>query len=114
MKRCARGWLTWRDAEVFMICPLEDRENAQQLLDYCTRNLDAQAAAILERHIAICPACREFADNQRAVWQALDAWEAAPVSADFDRRLYERIEHDVPWWHGLVRPLRPLALRWNV
>ena len=48
--------------------------------------------AILERHIAICPACREFAAGQRAVWQALDTWEAAPVSPDFDRRLYRRIE----------------------
>ena len=36
--------------------------------------------AVLERHIAVCGACREFASGQRAVWQAMDAWEAAPVS----------------------------------
>jgi anti-sigma factor RsiW len=94
-----------------MKCPLENRDNAEQLLDYCSRKLDPQATAILERHIAICPACREFAENQRAVWEALDAWEAKPVSAQFDRRLYARIENEVPWWQAL---LRPLALRWNV
>ena len=71
-----------------MICPLDDGENAQQLLDYCTRKLDRPTAEILEKHMAICPACREFAAQQRAVWEALDGWEAEPVSADFDRRLY--------------------------
>jgi hypothetical protein len=90
---------------------LETRDNAEQLLDYCSRKLDPQTTAILERHIAICPACREFAENQRAVWEALDAWEAEPVSADFDRRLYTRIENEGPWWRTL---LRPLALHWNV
>jgi len=96
-----------------MNCPLESRENAGQLLDYCTRKLDPDVAAVLERHIAICPACREFADHQRAVWQALDAWEAEPVSADFNRRLYQRIDQQVSWWERLMQPLRPLTLRWN-
>jgi hypothetical protein len=94
-----------------MNCPLETRENAQLLLDYCTRKLEPETAAILERHIAICDSCREFADSQRAVWQALDAWEAAPVSPDFDRRLYRRIEAQVGWWNLLLRPFRPLTLR---
>ena len=90
-----------------MNCPLETRENAQVLLDYCTRQLEAESVAILERHIAICDACREFARSQRAVWEALDAWEAAPVSADFDRRLYRRIEGRVWWRDLLLRPFRP-------
>ena len=75
-----------------MNCPLETRDNAQLLLDYCTRKLEPESVAILERHIALCGACREFANSQRAVWDALDAWEAAPVSPDFDSRLYRRIE----------------------
>ena len=75
-----------------MNCPLETRENAQLLLDYGTRKLEPETVAALERHIAICGACREFVSGQRAVWQALDAWEAAPVSADFDSRLYRRRE----------------------
>jgi hypothetical protein len=55
--------------------PFETRENAQLLLDYCTRKLEPESVAALERHIAICGACREFA-SASAVWQALDAWEA--------------------------------------
>src|ERR1035437_5990810 len=91
-----------------MNCPVESREDAQLLLDYCTRELAPESVAILERHIAICGACQEFARSQRAVWQALDAWEAAPVSPDFDSRLYRRIEAQVPWWDLLLRPFRPL------
>jgi hypothetical protein len=98
-----------------MICPLETRENAQLLLDYCTRKLEPESVAILERHIALCGACREFAGRQRAVWEALDAWEAAPVSQDFDRRLYGRIEARVSWWELVRRPFLPLshALLWR-
>jgi hypothetical protein len=91
-----------------MKCPLETRESAQWLLDYCTRKLEPESVATLERHIAICDGCREFARRQRAVWEALDAWEEAPVSVDFDRRLYRRIEAQVAWWDPLLRPLRPL------
>jgi hypothetical protein len=94
-----------------MNCPLETRENAQILLDYCTRKLEPESVAALERHIAICGECREFASGQRAVWQALDNWEAAPVSADFDSRLYRRIETEVSWWDLLLRPFRPVTLR---
>ena len=90
-----------------MNCPIETRENAELLLAYCTRKLDAESTAILERHMEICPACREFSSGQRAVWEALDAWEAAPVTLDFDRRLYRRIDREVSWWHLPMRPLRP-------
>ena len=94
-----------------MKCPIETRENAEVLLAYCSRKLDAESTAILERHMEICPACREFASGQRAVWEALDAWEAAPVTLDFDRRLYQRIDREVSWWNLLVRPLRPALVR---
>jgi len=94
-----------------MKCPIETRENAELLLAYCTRKLDAESTATLERHMEICPACREFASGQRAVWEALDAWEAAPVTLDFDRRLYRRIDRKVSWWNLLVRPFRPALVR---
>jgi anti-sigma factor RsiW len=94
-----------------MKCPIETRENADLLLAYCTRKLDAESTAILERHMEICPACREFSSGQRAVWEALDAWEAAPVTLDFDRRLYRRIDREVSWWNLLTRPLRPALVR---
>jgi hypothetical protein len=97
-----------------MNCPLQTRDNAEQLLDYCSRKLDPQTAAMLEQHMAVCPTCRQFAATQRATWEALDVWEAAPVSADFDRRLYKRIEDDVPWWRAFLRPLRPVATHWTV
>ena len=94
-----------------MKCPIQTRESAELLLAYCTRKLDAESTAILERHMEICPACREFASGQRAVWEALDAWEAAPVTLDFDRRLYGRIDREVSWWNLLVRPFRPALVR---
>ena len=99
-----------------MNCILETPENAQVLLDYGARKLDAGRTATLQRHMDICPACREFAAGQRALWEALDSWEVAPVSRDFDRRLYQRIEKrienrfdkEVSLWDLLVRPFRPL------
>jgi anti-sigma factor RsiW len=96
-----------------MKCPSEDRENAELLLAHASRKLDAERAAVLEQHIAQCPACREYAAAQFAVWEALECWSAPEVSTDFDRRLYERIEREVSWWDLLIRPLRPLfAARW--
>ncbi|HUI58565.1 MAG TPA: zf-HC2 domain-containing protein [Bryobacteraceae bacterium] len=92
-----------------MKCPRETRENAGWLLDYTSGRLDAEAAAALEKHMEDCPACREFVSGQQAVWKALDAWEASPVSMDFDRRLHQRIEQHVSWWERLTRPLRPLV-----
>ena len=95
-----------------MNCPLETRDSAQWLLDYCARKLEPESVAILERHIAVCDACREFASAQRAVWEALDSWEASPVSADFDRRLYRRIEARASWWEVFRGPFRP-AILWR-
>lgn len=94
-----------------MKCPIATRENADVLLDYCARKLDVERTALLERHMEVCPECREFADSQRMVWTALDAWEAQPVSADFNRRLYARIENEVSWWQRLLRPVRPMFAR---
>jgi anti-sigma factor RsiW len=94
-----------------MRCPIETPESAELLLAYCSRKLDAARTAVLEDHMEICPACREFAEGQRTMWRALDAWEAVPVAPDFDRRLYERIEKNVSWWDLMVRPFRPMMLR---
>lgn len=91
-----------------MRCPSEDRENEDLLLAHAARRLDAQRAAVLEEHLARCPACREYAAAQFAIWEALEGWEAPPVSADFDRRLYQRIERNVSWWEPVLRPLRTL------
>jgi hypothetical protein len=66
---------------------------------------------MLEEHMRNCASCREFAHGQKAVWEFLDTWEAAPVSPDFDRRLYQRIEKEVSWWDLLLRPFRPVLFR---
>src|ERR1017187_4117333 len=86
-------------------------ENADLLMEFVAGRLDAEARARLERHMEVCPACREFADGRQSVWKALDAWESAPVSPDFDRRLYRRIEREVSWWDRVLRPFRPALIR---
>jgi anti-sigma factor RsiW len=90
-----------------MKCPIETQEGSALLLAYSSGKLDLQTIALIEPHVESCPACREFLRTQHAVWDALDLWEAAPVSADFDRRLYQRIEEQVSWWEMLLRPFVP-------
>ena len=91
-----------------MNCPITSGGNAEYLLDYAAGKLTDEVRAQMERHLAECPWCREFAGGQQTVWQALEAWEPAPVSLDFDRRLYQRIEEKVSWWTRLTAPLNPL------
>jgi anti-sigma factor RsiW len=91
-----------------MNCPMEPGGNASYLLDYTSGTLKAEGRARMGEHLNACPACREFVQGQNMVWEALDSWEPAPVSMDFDRRLYERIERQVSWWTRLTRPLNPL------
>ena len=99
-----------------MRCPIETQENAELLLSYSARRLNPESAAILEAHMELCPACREFRDGQRALWEALDQWDARPVSPDFDRRLYRKIEEQeqMSWWARVFgsmawKPALPLA-----
>jgi hypothetical protein len=80
-----------------MKCPMENGEGEELLLSYVSGSLDTQAAALFDQHMLSCAACREFAHGQNAVWGALDLFEPASISADFDRRLYERIDK-ISWW----------------
>lgn len=81
-------------------CPLQNRELASIFLDYCDRRLDPDLMLEMERHMESCKDCRQMLASQRAVWDALDAWEPEPVSLDFNRRLFDRIEAEGarPWW----------------
>jgi hypothetical protein len=81
-----------------MRCPIEIGEGR--------RLLDGARPASLAEHIRDCPACSDFMAARESVDTALDLWEVPAVSADFDRRLYQRIECDVRWWEFLRRPLR--------
>lgn len=97
-----------------MRCPMQDGQNAELLLAYCTRKLDPAARAAFERHIQSCPDCQTFSEQQKLVWEALEAWEALPVSSDFDERLYRRISELEAartaglrgWLAGMLQPLR--------
>jgi hypothetical protein len=101
-----------------MNCPIRSEETAELLLAYTARRLDPVKTAMLESHMNVCGECAEFRAGQELVWQALDAWEAPPVAADFNRRLYQRIEAEAaePWYKRLFntplatwKPMVPLA-----
>jgi anti-sigma factor RsiW len=91
-----------------MTCPLETKEKTDLLLDYSAGRLDAQAMAMLEKHLESCPACASFRAEQAAMWRALDAWDPPPVSVDFNRRLWQRIDAVAaePWYKSLAASLR--------
>ena len=95
-----------------MECPLLTQQNADLLLAYCARKLDSESMTVLERHMEHCDACREFGSAQKLVWEALDSWEATPVSMDFDRRLYRKIEAEQQksWLGRIFSPLMPVSL----
>jgi hypothetical protein len=94
-----------------MKCPMESEENRELLLEYGTGERGAGSAAFA-RHLEDCSACQGFVAGRRAVWAALDEWEAPAISANFNRQLHQRIEQEGSWWDRLFQPLRPL-LTWN-
>jgi ferric-dicitrate binding protein FerR (iron transport regulator) len=53
------------------------------------------------------PECRELYEQQRALWQELDAWEPVDPSTGFDRRLWATLEAGTPWWRRAFLSLRP-------
>ena len=89
-----------------MNCPITTQENTDWLLDYSAGRLDEERAGMLERHVEICPQCAEFLRAQQSLWRALDDLQPAPVSADFNRRLYQRIEGSkrASWLGRIFRP----------
>lgn len=89
-------------------CPLEFEENIDLLLDYSAGKLPAAKLSMLEEHMGVCSACAAFRVGQAEVWQALDAWEPAPVSMDFNRRLWQKIDaaEAAPWYRKLADSLR--------
>jgi anti-sigma factor RsiW len=89
-----------------MNCPLLREETADVLLDYTAGRLDPSRSALIERHMKGCAACDAFRLEQAAVWHALDVWEPAPVSLDFNRKLWQRIDAQVPWYRSLADALR--------
>jgi len=104
-----------------MECPNNyDNETRGELIaGYIAGSLTPEEHVEFDRHLSSCKLCADAAAVQQAVWNALDEWQAVPVSDTFDARLYERIAEDAAsaWWrrlmhmdwHWVVRPAMPLA-----
>jgi len=95
-----------------MNCPIE-RGEPGVVLDYAARKLSAESALAFERHMAGCAECHRLAEAQIAVWGAMDAWNEVPVSPDFNRRLYARIEQEELRQNVLGKWARTIAARWS-
>ena len=99
-----------------MNCPLHVKEGAEILLDYCSQRMDPDRAADFRLHVADCVDCKEVVEAQESVWNMLDAYEPMPVSMDFDRKLWARIdaEDSQSWWqHALTRFISGPAIGWS-
>ncbi len=91
-----------------MTCPIQSENTIDVLLDYSTGKLDRARLARLEQHLRTCAECSAFLAGQQDLWQTLDAWEPEPVSMDFNRRLWHRIDAEAarPWFTKLADLLR--------
>jgi len=95
-----------------MICPTKRNEDAEILLDYCAQTLSPLQTAEFEIHLKECADCSRLVEAQKEVWGALEAWTPAPVSINFDARLYARIaqERSAPAWQLWLRRIFQPAL----
>jgi hypothetical protein len=97
-----------------MNCPSETGKMAGILLEYPTGRLDPVVRAALDRHLTECQVCRDAIEAQTAIWNALDVWEPAPLSMDFNRRLWQKVDQVAaePWYSRLAgwKPMLPAAI----
>jgi hypothetical protein len=99
-----------------MNCPTKRNEDAEILLDYCAQTLTTLQTAEFEIHLKQCADCSRLVEAQKEVWGALEAWTPAPVSINFDARLYARIaeEQAAPAWQRwlgrIFQPALPYPL----
>ncbi len=94
-----------------MSCPIYD-ESPDLLMDFAAGKLDWESKQRMDVHVSKCAICHEALAAQTMVWKALDEWDAAPVSMDFDAKLYARIEtqHATVW--GNLKSLLLPATTW--
>lgn len=92
------------------MCPGNNRQDEEILIEYCAGTLEQTQAAAFERHFAECGDCARLVAGQRSVFALLDGWEPADISADFDHRLYARIAQEnaepawLRWLNSLWKP----------
>lgn len=94
-----------------MRCPSANDE-LEILLDHAAGKLNAQAAREFTAHLQVCGACRDLAAAQQSLWKALDSLEETPISPDFNRRLYARIEAEENSRSFASRWVGSLTARW--
>ncbi len=70
---------------------LKHGEYSELIVDYVAGTLDARMELEFQKHIESCDGCWNAVAGQKAVWAALDECRSQPISADFDRRLFQRI-----------------------
>jgi len=93
--------------ENVMDCPLKSEDTLDVLLDYSAGKLDRARTARLEQHKLVCAECSAFLAGQIDLWQTLDAWDPEPVTPDFNRRLWQRVDAEAaaPWYRKLADAL---------
>jgi hypothetical protein len=89
-----------------MTCLRDNLKGADLLMGYLEGTITSEERAKLDQHALACVECRGLL----AVQGMLDE-QVPEVSADFDARLYARIQWDEQrkWWRLLWRPAVPLA-----
>jgi len=99
-----------------MNCPTKRNEDAEILLDYCAQTLSPLQTAEFEIHLEQCADCSRLVAAQKEVWGALEAWTPAPVSINFDARLYARIaeEQAEPAWQLWLRRIFQPAIPYSL
>jgi hypothetical protein len=95
-----------------MNCPTKRNEDAEILLDYCAHTSSPLQTAEFEVHLKQCADCSRLVEAQKEVWGTLEEWTPAPVSVNFDARLYARIaaEEAAPAWRLWLRRIFQPAL----
>jgi len=71
---------------------MRTEEHKDRLLAYSAGRLRGEDLAKFEQHMRACAECAAIGKAQSCVWNLMDVWEPRPVSPDFDRRLYARID----------------------
>jgi anti-sigma factor RsiW len=93
-----------------MGCPVADN-GGELIVAYVARTLAEEQETEIEQHLGTCGICRQMVEAQRAVWLALDAWPASPVSSNFDESLLRCIAMEER--RGLWRRWWPASWSWR-
>jgi hypothetical protein len=75
-----------------MSCQIRSEEHTDRLLAYSAGKLRGETAVKLELHMRSCVECAAVGKAQSDVWNLLDNWQVRPVSVDFNRQLYAKID----------------------